>query len=79
MSAIHLTQLKAKQTGVVTEILGGDEVVNRLNSMGVRTGKKVTVISSHFWRGPVTVLLDRMKIAIGHGMARKIMVEVDNG
>ena len=77
MSYIHLTQLKAKQTAIVKEILGGEGVYNRLNSLGVRPGKKITMISAHFWRGPVTILIDKMKIAIGHGMARKIMVEVE--
>ncbi|MGD2279323.1 MAG: FeoA family protein [Candidatus Omnitrophota bacterium] len=74
-----LTQMKPEETGVVKEILGGYNVQHRLGSMGLRPGKKVTMISSHFWCGPVTVLVDKSKMAIGHGMAQKIVVEVDNG
>ncbi len=77
MEIIRLTQLKDKQTGIVKEVLGGEALISRLNSLGVRPGKKVTKMSAHFWRGPVTIMIDKMKIAVGHGMAQKIMVEVE--
>jgi ferrous iron transport protein A len=72
---MKLTEMKAKQTAVVIDILGGQGVENRLGTMGIRRGKKVTMISTHFWRGPITVLVDKMKVAIGHGIAQKILVE----
>ena len=73
---IHLTKLKAKQKAVVIDIQGGDEVSKRLGALGIRPGRELTMISSHFWRGPVSVIAGKTKIAIGHGMAHKIMVEV---
>jgi ferrous iron transport protein A len=76
MKEMYLTQLKEKQTAVVKEIVGGHGVAHRLEALGIRPGKKITKISSHFWRGPVTVMVDKAKVAIGHGMAQKIMVEV---
>ena len=76
MEEIFLTQLKPKQDAVVKEIIGGYGVAKRLESMGIRPGKKITMISSHFWRGPVTVMVGKAKVAIGHGMAQKILVEV---
>ncbi|MGB2601511.1 MAG: FeoA family protein [Candidatus Omnitrophota bacterium] len=72
---MKLTEMKAKQTAVVIDILGGHGVENRLGTMGIRRGKKVTMISAHFWRGPITVLVDKAKVAIGHGIAQKILVE----
>jgi ferrous iron transport protein A len=78
MKEIYLTQLKAKQTAVVKEIIGGYGVSRRLESLGIRPGKRITMISSHFWRGPVTVIIDKSKVAIGHGMAQKILVEVSD-
>jgi ferrous iron transport protein A len=72
---MYLTELKTKQTGVVKEILGGHGARSRLAALGIRPGKKITKLSSHFWRGPVTVLVDKTKVAIGHGMAQKIIVE----
>ena len=75
MGIILLTELGSKRTAVVKEIQGGDEVKSRLESMGIRPGKKITKVSAHFWRGPVTVLVDKTRIAIGHGMAARIAVE----
>ncbi|MGB2630022.1 MAG: FeoA family protein [Candidatus Omnitrophota bacterium] len=76
MEEMVLTKLKPHQTAVVKDITGGYNAVQRLGAMGIRPGKKITMISAHFWRGPVTILIDKAKIAIGHGMAQKIMVEV---
>ncbi|MGB2599342.1 MAG: FeoA family protein [Candidatus Omnitrophota bacterium] len=76
MKEINLTQLGAKKTAVIKEILGGYVVTRRLESMGVRPGKSITMISAHFWRGPVTVIVGKSKVAIGHGMAQRVIVEV---
>jgi ferrous iron transport protein A len=76
MKEIKLTQLGAKKTAVIKEILGGYEVARRLESMGIRPGKGITMISTHFWRGPVTIMVGKSKVAIGHGMAQKVIIEV---
>ncbi len=73
---IDLTQLQPGETGIVEEIQGGHGIRSKLQSMGVRPGKKITKVSSHFWRGPQTVEVDNIQIAMGFGMARKILVEV---
>jgi ferrous iron transport protein A len=75
MEEKHLTQVKNKETAVVKTIIGGHGIERRLESMGIRPGKRITMISRHFWGGPVTVMVDRTKVAIGHGMARKVIVE----
>ena len=75
MKEMLLTELKEKQTGVVKDILGGRGMTQRLEALGIRSGKKITKISAHFWGGPVTVLVDKSKVAIGRGMAQKIIVE----
>ncbi|MBL7073384.1 MAG: ferrous iron transport protein A [Candidatus Omnitrophica bacterium] len=77
MEEISLTKLKSKQSAMVKTIEGGQSVRHRLETLGIRKGKKITMISSHFWRGPVTVLAGKTKIAIGHGMAQKIKVSVE--
>ena len=73
---IDLTQMQPNQSGTILKIHGGLGFIGRLQSMGVRQGKKITKISSHFWRGPQTVEIDNLQIAIGYGMARKIFIEV---
>ena len=74
---ITLTQMQVGQSGVVVQIQGGHGLVNRLNSLGIRPGKRITKISSMIMRGPVTIEVDRAQVAIGFGMARRIIVELD--
>lgn len=72
---VSLNELKSQESGVVTQIEGGREMMNRLEALGIRPGKRITKISSMFMRGPVTVQVDRSQVAIGFGMACKIFVE----
>ncbi len=65
------------KTGTVLEILGGRGLILRLHALGIRPGKTVTKVSGMFGHGPVTVQVDTTQIAIGFGMADKIIVEVD--
>jgi len=51
--------------------------MNRLNSLGIIPGRKITKTSSAFAGGPVTVQVDRTLIAIGRGMAEKIIIQVN--
>ena len=62
------------QRGTVLQLKGGRGLVNRLNALGIIPGKKITKVSAMLMRGPVTVEVDRIQIAIGFGMARKIFV-----
>lgn len=73
---IDLTQMQPGETGIVEEIQGGHGFVRKLQSMGLRPGKKIIKVSSHFWRGPQTVEVNNIQIAIGFGMSRRILVEV---
>jgi ferrous iron transport protein A len=78
MKVMYLTQLGENRIAVVKEIEGGYGVTSRLASLGIRPGKHITKVSSHFWHGPVTVRIGKAQVAIGHGMARKILVEVED-
>jgi len=68
--------MQVGQNGVVVQIQGGHGLVNRLNSLGIRPGKRITKTSSMIMRGPVTIEVDRAQVAIGFGMARRIIVEL---
>jgi ferrous iron transport protein A len=69
--------METGQTGTVIQILGGRGLTRRLEAMGIRPGKKVTKISSMLFHGPVTLRTNQTQVAIGFGMASKILVEVD--
>jgi len=34
-------------------------------------------VSSHFWRGPQTIEIDNLQVALGFGMAKRILIQVD--
>ena len=74
---LDLTQLKSGQKGVVVEIQGGAGFIRRLESMGIRQGKTITKVSSQFLRGPQTLKVGNLQVAVGFGMARKILIEVE--
>lgn len=72
-----LNLMQTGQSGTVVQILGGYRVVSRLSAMGIRPGKRITKVSAMFMRGPVTVQVDRAQLAIGYGVANRIIVALD--
>jgi len=76
MRRLLLTQLESGQTGKITGILGGHGLVNKLSALGIRPGKNITKVSSILMRGPVVARVDNTEVAIGFGVASKIVVEV---
>lgn len=73
---VDITHLESGSVGIVKEIEGGSRIITRLQNMGIRVGKKVKKISSHFWHGPQTIEVDNFNVAIGYGMAKKIFVQI---
>ena len=74
---LTLGQMEAGQTGTIVQILGGWGLNRRLEALGIRPGKKVTKISTMLFHGPVTLRTDHTQVAVGFGMANKILVEID--
>ena len=72
-----LAQLQTGQSGIVVEIRGGRRMADRLNALGIRPGKKITKLGSMLMRGPVTIKVGRAQVAVGFGMARRIIIEMD--
>ena len=77
MTTVDLTQLEEGESGRVVLVSGGHGLIRRLESLGIRVGKKVTKVSAQFMRGPVTVRIDGFQVALGFGMARKVLVEIE--
>ena len=74
---LTLAEMKTGQTGTVVGVLGGHGLIQRLDALGIRPGKKVTKLSSTLFRGPVMLRVNNTQVAVGFGMATKIVVEVD--
>ena len=73
---VSLAKLDTNQSGKVVEFTAGPGLVRRLEEMGIRVGKQVTKIGGMPLRGPVVVQAGGTRIALGHGMAMKVMVEL---
>jgi Fe2+ transport system protein FeoA len=58
---------------IFTVAEGGQGIMQKLTDMGLIPGEKLKVLhnSGH---GPVTVLIKGAKVALGHGIATKIIV-----
>ncbi|OGS18220.1 MAG: hypothetical protein A3J83_05045 [Elusimicrobia bacterium RIFOXYA2_FULL_40_6] len=72
---INLTQLKNDEKARVICVEGGHCFIRRLETMGITPGVEIIKTSSHFLCGPLIVSVKSTKVAIGHGMARRVMVE----
>jgi ferrous iron transport protein A len=78
MQIKNLKDLRSGEGGRITQIDGGRGMVNRLAALDIRPGRRITKLNSGFMHGPVTIEVDRTQIAIGFGMAAKILVEVED-
>ncbi len=74
---LPLAEMRTGQTGTVVGVMGGHGLIRRLDALGIRPGRKVTKLSSTLFSGPVILRVDNTQVAIGFGMARKIIVETD--
>ncbi|MEA3442708.1 MAG: FeoA domain-containing protein [Chloroflexota bacterium] len=70
--AMMLNQLGIGEMARIMAVEGGRGLRQKLFLRGLFEGKVVRVVSSY---GPVTVEVDRSVVAIGRGMAQKIVVE----
>ncbi|MDD5448877.1 MAG: FeoA family protein [Actinomycetota bacterium] len=61
----------------ITEIRGGAGLQKRLADMGLMPGTRVRLVQKQE-RGPVLIELKGSRLALGRGMAHKIMVEEAN-
>ena len=73
---LPLVRMRAGQSGRVVQIQGGRGMINRLGALGIRPGQRISKISSVFMRGPVTIQVGNAQVAIGYGMANKIIMEL---
>ncbi len=69
-----LADLRIGELKRVKGVTGGHGLRNNIRSMGIREGKVLRVVSRQPLRGPIVVEVDGMRIAIGRGMAKKILL-----
>ena len=76
---ISLSFLKEGESGVVYDFKGGEKFRKKLESLGIRKNKRIKKISDMVLKGPITIQIENSsRVAIGRGMAEKIIVRIDN-
>ena len=70
----RLTDMKTGSRPVLAAIDGGIGVETRLREMGFVPGERIRVLQNT-GHGPVTVDVKGSRVAIGHGLARKIWIK----
>jgi len=73
LKTIHT--LKNGEIAKIKDVLGGRHFINKAESLGIREGVQITKISSQMMSGPITVKVGQTQIAIGHRMAKRIILE----
>ena len=74
---VSLAQMQSGQKGKIVEINGGVGLAQKLEALGIRTGKEIKKISEQLMRGPVLLQHNNTQSAVGFGMASKVLVEVN--
>lgn len=74
-----LVDMEPDWDGVIVEIHGGHIMASRLSTLGLMVGAKIKKVSQHIMCGPVVVEIGRTQIAIGIGIAKKVLVWVSGG
>ena len=72
---IVLSKLKKGEKGVVKQLEGGLEFQRKVSSMGIVAGKKIKMLFCQPLNGPIVVKIENMEVALGRGMAGKIIVD----
>jgi len=75
---VVLDNLKEGQSGKVSFIRGGHNVLQRLLDMGLTPGTRITVVKIAPLEGPVELLVRGSKLALGRGIASKVFVDIEN-
>lgn len=74
---LPLSALQAGQSGKVLEIEGGWHLRRRLNQIGIHVGDQLQVVRGAMFGGPVLIRIHFCEIALGKGMADRIIVKVN--
>jgi len=81
---VPLTNLRKGESGTIVSLGSnrrmerwgrGQGFVKRLMDMGLTPGTQVTVIKAAPFHGPVEILVRGSRLALGRGMAERILVE----
>ncbi len=77
MKTEFLANLKKGQSGTIYSFPKGERARLRLSEMGLREGIQIKVVQIIPLKGPVVIQLGQTQIAIGHGMASRMKININ--
>ena len=75
---IALSEMKDGQSGKISFIRGGHNVLQRLLDMGLTPSTKITLIKAAPFEGPIQIFVRGSRLALGRGIASKVFVDPQN-
>ena len=70
---VPLNSLRPGERGVVVDLRGGHEFRSKLYAMGLAPGVIIRVVESYS-QGPIVIEAGGTRLAVGKGMAGKLLV-----
>ncbi|MCK4240967.1 MAG: ferrous iron transport protein A [Candidatus Atribacteria bacterium] len=74
---VTLDSIRKGQKAKVINISGGWGIRQRLGGLGIHPGDKIILKKSAIIRGPILIEVHGNQVALGRGVARRIIVEVE--
>ncbi len=74
---ISIVDMNNSETGKIVRLDGGYGIMSKLENMGIKIGSEIKKVSQQFMNGPVVISYGNTRVAVGRGMAQRIMVEVE--
>jgi ferrous iron transport protein A len=74
-TSVPLTMVGHGESAILVTIQASGGLTRRLTDMGLVPGTTLRVINSHM-SGPVLIDVKGYRLALGHGIAQKIMVDI---
>jgi len=74
---ITLDSISENKKAKVVSISGGWGIRQRLGCLGIHPGDIITVKKSAIMRGPILISVHGNQVALGRGVARKVVVEAE--
>ena len=71
---MDITQLKAGMSGIISQIVGGDDLSIQLEEMGFVPGSEISVVSRGPFAGPVALAVRGTTLALRRSEASRIKI-----
>ncbi|OFY67446.1 MAG: hypothetical protein A2Y71_10820 [Bacteroidetes bacterium RBG_13_42_15] len=71
-----LADIDDGQSGTIVSIFGGRALTKRLADLGLKEGTQIKVIGKTLFSGPVQIEVCGSRLALGRGLASKIIMEL---